>query len=104
MMFLLPFVFLSGFIFPIGGMPTRTWCPRVCGGYRARNRVAGRDGRRPLAPIGLLSLYTAGIIGLAVLRFKKTVGVWLVAMDRAARRQRPIEEQTTHVMAVRRRP
>jgi hypothetical protein len=31
------------------------------------------------------------------------VGVWLVAMDRAARRQRPIEEQTTHLIAVRRR-
>ena len=31
------------------------------------------------------------------------VGVWLVAMDRAARRPRPIEEQTTHVRIVRHR-
>jgi hypothetical protein len=31
------------------------------------------------------------------------VVVWLVVMDRAARRQRPIEEQTTHIRIVRRR-
>jgi hypothetical protein len=28
------------------------------------------------------------------------VGVWLVMMDRAARRPKPIEEQTTHVRIV----
>jgi hypothetical protein len=31
------------------------------------------------------------------------VGIWLLTMDRAARRAKPIEEQTTHIRIVPRR-
>ena len=78
MMFLLPFVFLSGFIFPIGGMPTFfQWLTYLVPAKYAVDIVRGIVLRGATAadlwqPIGLLSLYTAGIIGLAVLRFKKT--------------------------------
>jgi ABC-2 type transport system permease protein len=78
MMFLLPFVFLSGFIFPIGGMPTFfQWLTYLVPAKYAVDIVRGIVLRGASVadlwqPIGLLSLYTAGIIGLAVLRFKKT--------------------------------
>jgi ABC transporter DrrB family efflux protein len=78
MMFLLPFVFLSGFIFPIGGMPMFfQWLTYLVPAKYAVDIVRGIVLRGATAadlwqPIGLLSLYTAGIIGLAVLRFKKT--------------------------------
>jgi len=78
MMFLLPFVFLSGFIFPIGGMPVFfQWLTYLVPAKYAVDIVRGIVLRGATAadlwqPIGLLSLYTAGIIGLAVLRFKKT--------------------------------
>jgi ABC-2 type transport system permease protein len=77
-MVLLPFVFLSGFIFPIGGMPTLfQWLTYFVPAKYAVDIVRGIVLRGATAadlwqPIGLLSLYTAGIIGLAVLRFKKT--------------------------------
>ena len=137
-LFVLPFVFLSGFIFPIGGMPTvfssgstqlvpanYTW--RSSGGLCA----ARRHGTDLWTPIGLLALYTVVILGLAVLRFRNCsvgpvlcsvgrvlsdpprrfimllfelfpafmlivcvpIGIWLVAMDRQARRQ-PATEQS----------
>jgi ABC-2 type transport system permease protein len=78
MMFLLPFVFLSGFIFPIGGMPVFfQWLTYLVPAKYAVDIVRGIVLRGATAtdlwqPIGLLSLYTIGIIGLAVLRFKKT--------------------------------
>jgi ABC-2 type transport system permease protein len=77
-MVLLPFVFLSGFIFPIGGMPTFfQWLTYLVPAKYAVDIVRGIVLRGATAadlwqPIGLLSLYTVGIIGLAVLRFKKT--------------------------------
>lgn len=78
MMFLLPFVFLSGFIFPIGGMPTFfQWLTYFVPAKYAVDIVRGIVLRGATAtdliqPIGLLGLYTVAIIGLAVLRFKKT--------------------------------
>jgi len=77
-MVLLPFVFLSGFIFPIGGMPTFfQWLTYLVPAKYAMDIVRGVILRGTTAadlwqPIGLLSLYTFGIVGLAVLRFKKT--------------------------------
>ena len=78
MMILLPFVFLSGFIFPIGGMPTFfQWLTYFVPAKYAVDIVRGIVLRGATAtdmvqPIGLLALYTVAIIGLAVLRFKKT--------------------------------
>lgn len=77
-MVLLPFVFLSGFIFPIGGMPTFfQWLTYLVPAKYAMDIVRGIVLRGATAadlwqPIALLSLYTVAIIGLAVLRFKKT--------------------------------
>lgn len=75
---MLPFVFLSGFIFPIGGMPlVFQWMTRVVPANYAiqilRGIVLRGASMRDLAePIVWLALYTGGIIGLAVMRFKKT--------------------------------
>ncbi len=77
-MFLLPFVFLSGYVFPIDGMPKvfqylSTIIParyyiEVLRGIILR----GASVRELAGSIALLSLYTVLIIGLAVARFKKT--------------------------------
>jgi ABC-2 type transport system permease protein len=78
MMILLPFVFLSGFIFPIGGMPEFfQWITMFVPANYAVQIVRGIVLRgatvaQLAAPIGWLSLYTVVIVGLAVLRFKKT--------------------------------
>ena len=75
---LLPTLMLSGFIFPIGGMPVFfQWLTYLVPAKYAVDIVRGIVLRGATAtdlwqPIGLLSLYTVGIIGLAVLRFKKT--------------------------------
>ena len=78
MMLALPFVFLSGYVFPIGGMPTIfQWITRLVPANYAiqilRGLVLRGASMRDLAePIGWLTIYTVGIIGLAVVRFKKT--------------------------------
>ena len=76
--FILPFVFLSGYIFPIAGMPTifqvlarlvpANYIMQILRGIILR----GASVTDLWNPIGWLSLYTAAILGLAVLRFKKT--------------------------------
>lgn len=78
MMFLLPFVFLSGYVFPIDGMPPI---------FQALSRVIparyfievvrgivlrGAGFTELWVPISWLAFYTVAIIGLAVLRFRKT--------------------------------
>jgi len=78
MMLVMPFVFLSGYVFPIGGMPTifqlltkfvpANYAIQILRGIVLRGATI-RDLREP---IFWLSLYTVGIIGLAVVRFKKT--------------------------------
>jgi len=45
----------------------RTFAPR-----RAGHRAAGRDVAELAFPISALAFYTTAIVGLAVLRFKKT--------------------------------
>jgi ABC-2 type transport system permease protein len=71
-------VFLSGFIFPIGGMPAFfQWLTYFVPAKYAVDIVRGIVLRGTTAadlwqPIGLLSLYTVGLVSLAVLRFKKT--------------------------------
>jgi ABC-2 type transport system permease protein len=78
MMLVMPFVFLSGYVFPIGGMPTifQWMCKLVPANYAIqilRGIVLRGATMRDLSePIFWLSLYTVGIIGLAVVRFKKT--------------------------------
>jgi len=78
LMLMLPFVFLSGFVFPIGGMPTIfQWLTKFVPANYAIQILRGivlrgaslRDLREP---IFWLTVYTVGIIGLAVMRFKKT--------------------------------
>jgi ABC-2 type transport system permease protein len=74
----MPFVFLSGYVFPIGGMPPifqwlTTFVPanyaiQILRGIVLRGASMGELKQ----PIAWLSLYTLGIIGLAVMRFKKT--------------------------------
>jgi ABC-2 type transport system permease protein len=75
---LLPFVFLSGFVFPIQGMPVIfQWVSRV---IPARYYIEvlrgivlrGASLKELLDPIAWLAFYTFVIIGMAVLRFKKT--------------------------------
>lgn len=78
MMFLLPFVFLSGYVFPIDGMPLvfqqvsrlipARYFIEVLRGIVLRG--AGLD--ELWSPIGWLAFYTVAIIGAAVLRFRKT--------------------------------
>jgi ABC-2 type transport system permease protein len=78
MMILLPFVFLSGFIFPIGGMPTFfQYLTRLVPANYAVQIIRGIVLRGASVvqlwePIAWLSLYTVAIVGLAVIRFKKT--------------------------------
>ncbi|HKC23421.1 MAG TPA: ABC transporter permease [Thermoanaerobaculia bacterium] len=76
--FLLPFVFLSGYVFPIEGMPAifqliarfipANYFIQVLRGIILR----GASLVELWEPIGWLALYTFLIIGLAVARFKKT--------------------------------
>jgi ABC-2 type transport system permease protein len=76
--FVLPFVFLSGYIFPIDGMPAifqflarlvpANYIMQIIRGIILR----GASVSDLWTPIGWLSLYTVVILGLAVLRFKKT--------------------------------
>src|SRR5262249_19463703 len=78
MMLVMPFVFLSGYVFPIGGMPpvfqamTRfipaNYAIQILRGIVLRGATIA-DLKEP---IFWLSLYTVGIIGMAVVRFKKT--------------------------------
>lgn len=78
MMLLLPFVFLSGYVFPIEGMPPI---------FKAMSRVIparyfievvrgivlrGAGVAELWVPIAWLAFYTVAIIALAVLRFRKT--------------------------------
>ena len=78
MMFLLPFVFLSGYIFPIGGMPVFfQWITYLVPAKYAIDIVRGIVLRGATMvelwePIAALGGYTILIVGLAVLRFKKT--------------------------------
>jgi ABC-2 type transport system permease protein len=76
--FLLPFVFLSGYVFPIDGMPAVfRWISRL---IPARYFIEvlrgiilrGASLRELGEPIAWLTFYTVLITGLAVLRFKKT--------------------------------
>ena len=75
---MLPFVFLSGFVFPIDGMPrifqmlsriipARYFIEVLRGIILRGARLADLT-----TPIAWLSLYTVLIIGLAIVRFKKT--------------------------------
>src|SRR5262245_32600701 len=72
MMILLPFVFLSGFIFPIGGMPTFfQWLTLLVPANYAVQIIRGLVLRGATVaqlwePIAWLSLYTVAIVGLAV--------------------------------------
>ena len=76
--FLLPFVFLSGYVFPIDGMPKlfqyityiipAKYFIEVIRGIVLR----GASLRELWEPMAWLSFYTVAIIGLAVARFKKT--------------------------------
>lgn len=75
---LLPFVFLSGYVFPIDGMPQIfQWLSRI---IPARYFIEvlrgiilrGADIVELWEPVALLSLYTFLIIAFAVARFKKT--------------------------------
>jgi ABC-2 type transport system permease protein len=76
--FVLPFVFLSGYIFPIDGMPVifqylaklvpANYIMQIIRGIILRGASVGDLWN----PIAWLSLYTVVILGLAVLRFKKT--------------------------------
>ena len=78
MMFLLPFVFLSGYVFPIDGMPLvfqmlsrvipARYFIEVVRGIVLRG--AGLD--ELWEPVSWLAFYTFAIIGLAVFRFRKT--------------------------------
>jgi ABC-2 type transport system permease protein len=78
MFFLLPFVFLSGYVFPIAGMPTffqyltylipANYYLQIVRGIVLR----GASFTDLLQPIGWLSFYTVAIIGFAILRFRKT--------------------------------
>jgi ABC-2 type transport system permease protein len=77
-MLTMPFVFLSGYVFPIGGMPTIfQWLTQLVPANYAIEILRGivlrgatmRDLQEPIL---WLSFYTFAIIGLAVMRFKKT--------------------------------
>ena len=78
MFFLLPFVFLSGYVFPIEGMPLFfRWISNVIPAKYFIEVIRGivlRGASLPelWRPTALLALYTFLIIGLAVARFKKT--------------------------------
>jgi ABC-2 type transport system permease protein len=78
MMIVMPFVFLSGYVFPIEGMPEFfQWMTALIPAKYAIEIVRGLVLRGASAadlwePIAMLSLYTVMIVGLAVMRFKKT--------------------------------
>lgn len=78
MFVLLPFVFLSGYVFPIAGMPAFfRWLTYVIPANYYLQIVRGIVLRGASAmelwqPIAWLSFYTVVIIGLAIVRFKKT--------------------------------
>ncbi len=78
MFFMLPFVFLSGFVFPIGGMPKIfQWISMVVPARYFVEVIRGivlRGARLTdlWQPTALLTMYTVLIIALAVGRFKKT--------------------------------
>lgn len=78
MMFLLPFVFLSGYVFPIDGMPpVFQYLSRLIPARYfievVRGIVLRGAGLAELwEPVAWLAFYATVIIGLAVLRFKKT--------------------------------
>jgi ABC-2 type transport system permease protein len=75
---LLPFVFLSGYVFPIGGMPAifqyltylipANYFLQIVRGIVLRGATMSELWR----PIAWLAFYMVVIIGLAVMRFKKT--------------------------------
>jgi len=75
---LLPFVFLSGYVFPIGGMPPifqyltylipANYFLQIVRGIVLRGATMAQLWQ----PIAWLSFYMVVIIGLAVMRFKKT--------------------------------
>ncbi|HEY1434609.1 MAG TPA: ABC transporter permease [Thermoanaerobaculia bacterium] len=77
---LLPFVFLSGYVFPINGMPrifqllSRIIPARYFIEVLRGIILRGAGMAELWQPIAWLSLYTVLIIGLAVVRFKKTSG------------------------------
>jgi len=76
--FLLPFIFLSGYVFPIGGMPKffqvvsylipAKYFIEVVRGIVLRGAGLGELKE----PVAWLTFYTVVIIGLAVARFRKT--------------------------------
>jgi ABC-2 type transport system permease protein len=78
LMTLLPFVFLSGYIVPIDGMPAIfQWLTTLVPAKYAIEIVRGLVLRGASAaelwePIARLSLYTFVIVGMAIVRFKKT--------------------------------
>jgi ABC-2 type transport system permease protein len=78
MMLVMPFVFLSGYVFPIGGMPIIfQWITTLIPAKYAIDILRGVVLRGASVaelrePIMWLTAYTIGIIGLAVMRFKKT--------------------------------
>jgi ABC-2 type transport system permease protein len=78
MFFLLPFVFLSGYVFPIEGMPLIfRWISNVIPAKYFIEVIRGIVLRGASLtelwrPTALLALYTFAIIALAVARFKKT--------------------------------
>jgi ABC-2 type transport system permease protein len=78
MMIALPFVFLSGYIFPIEGMPAIfQWTAKlVPANYSIQTLrgivLRGATLTQLMEPIAWLSAYALLIIGAAVLRFKKT--------------------------------
>jgi ABC-2 type transport system permease protein len=78
MFFMLPFVFLSGYVFPIEGMPrifqfvSRLIPARYFIELLRGIILRGASLRELWEPVAWLSFYTIAIIGLAVLRFKKT--------------------------------
>jgi ABC-2 type transport system permease protein len=75
---LLPFVFLSGMVFPIDGMPvifqhvSRVIPARYFIEVLRGIVLRGARLRELTDPIAWLSLFTVLIIGMAVVRFKKT--------------------------------
>lgn len=79
MMFLLPFVFLSGYVFPIDGMPlvfqllSRVIPARYFIEVVRGIVLRGAGVAELWQPIAWLAFYTVAIIGLAVFRFRKTV-------------------------------
>ena len=78
MFFLLPFVFLSGFVFPLAGMPKIfQWISAIVPARYFIEVIRGIVLRGSSLidlwqPTALLAAYTFAIIALAVARFKKT--------------------------------